>query len=137
MNRWGFWVVVVVAAECGGRSTSAPDAAWSEQTLQGRLKTASEEHSFQLCGQAERWWWSFDRLEKGHVEGYERWSEAAKSTCADASVVVCNMRVAYVKAIGLVSPPGVYGHSGMYVREVDIVRIDEASADPPGSCSFP
>jgi len=124
---------MVAAAGCSEKSTSGPDAAWPPQMLEGLARTASEEHSLQPCGQTQKWWWNWDRVEKGQIEGYDRWANTAKPQCG-GSILPCNARAAYLKVFAFVSPPGIYGHSGMYVRELDIVRIDEASADPPISC---
>jgi hypothetical protein len=131
-------VIVTIAALVGcGKDTTPPraDAAWMAQMIEGIARTGSEEHSFQPCGQAEKWWWNWDRLEKRTLEGVDKWTAAAHGTCGDASV--CGGRAAYLKAVGLVSPPGIYGHSGQYVREVDIITIESASAEPPPSCVFP
>jgi hypothetical protein len=124
---------------CGG------DPVAPSGEFRGVARIELEAWSFQPCGSRERWNINVDAVEKGAIENFELASRLMfdQPECLrDAGVpgtecAVWRSTTTYLRVVGALKGPGMYGHLSAHTFDLTFLRILEASADVPTTCARP
>lgn len=113
-------LVLVLASACNG----LPQLPNSTTTFSGYYTSAFETSAFLSCDQqaaglAAAYWLSAEP----RANFFEQFSKLGTPTPTGATPAPYTPQSAFVKFEGKLSPPGQYGHLGMYSREITLTKL--------------
>ena len=96
-----------------------PETTWSEpRTFSGRFDYAFEVMAFTPAGSRERWWLGGNSL------------PITRHLVAPIGAVPAMRSPVFVTVEGRLSSPGMHGHLGAYIRELQVTRVISVLQSP-------
>jgi hypothetical protein len=103
-----------------------------DANFRGVLSYGFEHSGFIPCGSKDVWWWDIENPDDAawlHVDALH------DRSCEISGDPYCGL--VYAELDASLSPPGHYGHLGMYDRLMIVSRVRYASLTIPGQCEVP
>jgi len=90
----------------------------SDNTFEGIYQSGFEVSEFRPCGKPEQWWLSSTQ---GSFDEIREYFESLESM--DGQGLLDRRPELYLEVEAAVSPPGQYGHLGVFVRRIDVTKV--------------